>query len=94
MRAVVSDESGAIARNVLAQTGRMVDRWTATGERAIDIAKETMALTYKVAAATYFGFCPDGRKADKFAQDSVATETGAFHNWTGGVPFWRHVPCP
>jgi cytochrome P450 len=92
MRAVLSDESGEIARSVLAQAARMVDRWTATGEHAIDIAKETMALTYQVAAATYLGYCPDDRMADQFAQGFVATETGAFHNWTVGVPFWRHVP--
>jgi len=46
MRAVLTDGSAEMTRSVLAGACRMIDRWTSAGERTIDAARETMALTY------------------------------------------------
>jgi cytochrome P450 len=94
MRAVLTDGSAEMTRSVLAGVSRMIDRWTSAGDRTIDAARETMALTYSAAAETYFGYRPDDRRADEFAQGFPTAETGIFRNWIGGLPLWKHVPTP
>jgi cytochrome P450 len=92
MRAVLTDGSAEMTRTVLAATSRMIDGWTSAGERTIDAARETIALTYSAAAETYFGYRPDDGRVDEFAEGLPAAETGIYRNWIGGLPVWKHVP--
>ena len=68
MRAVITDGSAEMTRIVLAGASQMIERWTSAGESSIDAARETMALTYSIAAEAYLGYRPDDRRADEFAQ--------------------------
>lgn len=94
MRAVLTEGSAEMTRCVLSGASRMIDRWTRAGACTIDAARETLALTYRAAAETYFGHRPEDKQADEFADGFSATEAGVFRNWIGGLPVWKHVPTP
>jgi cytochrome P450 len=92
MGAALGSETHRLAALILGHASRLVDRWSSSFDTMVQVAFETMAVSYRVTCEAFFGHEPGDAESEVFAREFMAAQAGVFHNWTNGSPLLKYLP--